>query len=191
MDIFGRTLATALWQHPEERYKSRKEFINFLTCLSCSNFSAPDQAGSTALHHAAASGTAEDIAALVKYGADARATLPQVLLQPLHVATSWNNTAAVSEILMNHAPDQINAGDFRGHTPLHKAVERGNMEMIRLLLELGASTDALSEASCSPLVPACLHNEKFTPYELARATGPGAQCLYRGVEGVLGKECRA
>ena len=187
MDIFGRTLATTLW-HPGKPPRSRIEFIQFLTGLSFSDFSAPDQAGWTALHHAAASGTAEDIAALITYGADVYATLPRVLLHPLHVATSWNNISTVSEILTNHAPDQINTSDFQGYTPLHKAAKGGNTEMISLLLKNGADIDALSEPSCSALLPASLHNEKFTPYQLAKATGPEELNAYNAALTALGRQ---
>ena len=186
MYIFGRTLATTLWCAGKPPV-SRIDFIHFLTCLSFSNFDARDQAGWTAMHHAAASGTAEDVAALIKHGADIKATLPIVLLNPLHIAVSWNNIGTTPEILTNHAPDQINGCDFLGYTPLHKAAMRGYTEMISLLLRFGARTDALSLPSCHRFVPVLLHNERFTPYQLARAIGPEELSAYTAAVKLAGK----
>lgn len=55
----------------------------------------------------------------------------------LSIAVYWNNEKAVRYILKNK-PDEINAQNFEGKTPLILAIEGKNANICRLLLENGA-----------------------------------------------------
>lgn len=48
----------------------------------------------------------------------------------------------LQEVGPDHAKNMINSRDHRGFTVLHKAIESGNMEVIRLLIEQGADINA-------------------------------------------------
>jgi len=49
----------------------------------------------------------------------------------------------VAEVLLDHGADP-NVRDKFGMTPLHVAAMRGNMDLVRRLVEVGATTEALN-----------------------------------------------
>eukprot|EP00834_Sanchytrium_tribonematis_P003044 NODE_108_length_18904_cov_0.654826.p2 type:complete len:616 gc:universal NODE_108_length_18904_cov_0.654826:7382-9229(+) len=56
-------------------------------------------------------------------------------------ACSLNNTSAIHEILDEIQPDTnwlINSSDYDGRTPLHVTCTKGNLEVVKILLENGA-----------------------------------------------------
>ena len=61
----------------------------------------------------------------------------------LHCVTGWGDVAA-ARILIAHGIDVNKAGDL-GYTPLHVACMKGNMEMVKLLIENGADLFAQSD----------------------------------------------
>jgi ankyrin repeat protein len=57
---------------------------------------------------------------------------------PLHIA-AMGTSLEILKLLVEQFPELINKKNFAGYTPLHFAVERGNLEMIKYLLSKNAS----------------------------------------------------
>ncbi|MGA9474432.1 MAG: ankyrin repeat domain-containing protein [Terriglobales bacterium] len=76
----------------------------------------------------------------------------------LHCVVRWDDLSA-AQALIDAGIDVNKAGDL-GYTPLHVACMRGNVEMVRLLIDKGANMFALSEGD-APLATARLagHDE--------------------------------
>jgi len=53
--------------------------------------------------------------------------------------------------LLKEDPNLINAKDWNGETPLHKAAINGHVELVKLLLEEGANPNALSYEGIYPI----------------------------------------
>ena len=64
----------------------------------------------------------------------------------LHVAVDINNIEGVKKLIKNGA--DVNAHGERGLTPLHIAAKKGNTNMCKLLLELGADTSLERNGEC-------------------------------------------
>jgi len=60
---------------------------------------------------------------------------------PLHIA-AFKDKPEVAEVLLKHGADP-NVRDKFGMTALHVAAMRGNVALVRRLVELGATTEAL------------------------------------------------
>ncbi|KAL7835585.1 hypothetical protein SRHO_G00279320 [Serrasalmus rhombeus] len=69
----------------------------------------------------------------------------------LHHATANGNLEVIRLIVATVGPEELNAQDDQGQTPLHWAVEKNQEESCSLLLELGADPNILSMALMSPL----------------------------------------
>ncbi|MDR2779992.1 MAG: ankyrin repeat domain-containing protein, partial [Synergistaceae bacterium] len=87
-----------------------------------------------------ATGTAEEIASALKYGADANARdadgSPALLC-----AARYNNDPDAAAVLIEGGAD-VNAADANGETPLMYAVARfSNAELVQLLLDEGAKVE--------------------------------------------------
>ncbi len=118
-----------------------------------------DFAGSTPFWRAAHSTDVEAMRILVEGGADANLATDGGAT-PLMVAAGigWvgnftqnspdSFTKAVRYCL--ELGNDINAADSRGYTALHGAAGRGDMEMVRYLVEQGARVDALTRNGNSP-----------------------------------------
>ncbi|MFZ0521971.1 MAG: ankyrin repeat domain-containing protein [Candidatus Acidiferrales bacterium] len=76
----------------------------------------------------------------------------------LHCVVRWDDLSA-AQALIDAGIDVNKAGDL-GYTPLHVACMRGNVEMVRLLIDKGANMFSLSEGD-APLATARLagHDE--------------------------------
>jgi cytohesin len=98
-----------------------------------------DQDGDTALHIAAAEGSALIIEWLLERGIDSTAR-NEVGQTPLHIAAGRGHIDAV-DILLTHEFD-VDAKDRAGYTAIHHAVMNNHLTMVRLLLERGADEDA-------------------------------------------------
>jgi ankyrin repeat protein len=99
---------------------------------------AADREGRTALHYACADGLTQMAALLVKHGANSAAKDLHDIT-PLHFAVKAYAPAVAQLLIIEGA--EVDAADHEGNTPLHYAVAEsfGRTEMIRILLERGAS----------------------------------------------------
>ncbi|XP_072513302.1 transient receptor potential cation channel subfamily A member 1b [Salminus brasiliensis] len=70
---------------------------------------------------------------------------------PIHHATASSNLVVIQLIVTTVGPEELNAQDDYGRTPLHWAVEKNQEESCSMLLELGADPNILSMALMAPL----------------------------------------
>ncbi|CAB1326262.1 unnamed protein product [Coregonus sp. 'balchen'] len=75
----------------------------------------------------------------------------QANASPLHYATSHGHISTIQLIVQLTGPDELNASDEEGNTPLHWAVQRTQRESCACLLDLGADPNILNLRLMSPL----------------------------------------
>ena len=114
---------------------------------------AKNMHGGTALHQAASQGAIKVIELLLANKADVNAGNNEGYT-PLHGAISYgkNDTRkTVVEILLKGGAN-VNAKTTRdGETPFHKAIARGDVEIVKLLLNYGADVNSVSKYGVSTL----------------------------------------
>lgn len=128
--------------------------------------------GGTALHQAASQGAIKVIELLLANKADVNAGDNEGYT-PLHGAVSYgkNDTRkTVVEILLKSGAS-ANAKTTRdGETPFHKAIDRGDVEIVKLLLNYGADVNAVSKFGVS-----CLYFARNSPVVLELLKEHGAK----------------
>ncbi len=86
--------------------------------------------------NAATNGDTEKVLTLLEDGIDVNTTFPIVGTHALMVAAAFGHVDTVRALIDKGA--DVNAKDLTGWTPLHAAAFKGNMQIVRLLLENGA-----------------------------------------------------
>ena len=122
------------------------------TCGKKANIRTCNQRNKTALHLAAENNHECIVAALLRYGADPKAT-SDGSWTALHNAVELGHTEIV-RLLMEHNAD-CNAETTHGMTPLHWAAEKGHLEIVRLLLSkpsVRTQRHAKNSSGYSPLM---------------------------------------
>lgn len=142
-----------------------------------SNFNCQDKKGWTALHRAAAFGTAEDVRTLNRMGAALEIRTKNLSWTPVFTAAFYNNLETLLEIIKIDPPDKREA-DLRGWTLLHVAIGAGSFDVIPELLRRGCDPEALSNAT-SHSVPEVFIDTAITPGDIARACGKEAYSKWR------------
>lgn len=99
-----------------------------------------DNEGRTALHHAADLGSAHDLISALN---DMR-----------------RSSAALASAAAPDAADMVNQPDADGYTPLWLAAQRGDPEMVRLLLAAGAEVNLPGAYGATPLLVAACHGRE-------------------------------
>lgn len=128
------------------------------------------------MHRAAAFGTGEDIAALVKRGSSV-SLLTCLNWMPIRCAVRFGNVDTFLELVKHLPPSFPEEKDVRGWTLLHEAASVGSLSMLQILLEHGADPHAKSIAT-SYVVPRGLENRRLTPADVARNKGDDAYKIY-------------
>ena len=100
-----------------------------------------DNAGLSALHHAASAGNLPALKALLVAKSDLRAT-DKAGATPLHWAAARGRAEAVSALIAARAP--LDLADAEGQTPLHMAVAAGHAAVARVLLDAGADPNIVN-----------------------------------------------
>ena len=113
------------------------------------NPNANDDSHRNVLQLAAARGSQNVVKRLLAKGADPNGAGTHVRDSPLDQAIAGQHSQ-VAQMLLDHGAD-INAG---WHPPLHRAARRGHLDMVRFLLERGATLETESQTSDSCLAGA-------------------------------------
>ncbi|KAJ8945242.1 hypothetical protein NQ318_016662 [Aromia moschata] len=101
--------------------------VNFSDCL-----------GRTALHYAACRGHQDILLLLINSGANVNA-IDSDKNMPLHFACSNGHENCVKGLIYSSAEVELNIGNFFGDTPLNLATKWGYLDIVKILLENGAS----------------------------------------------------
>jgi ankyrin repeat protein len=105
--------------------------------------------GSTPLHEAALNGHEHTARVLIDHGSDILDT-NYGNSTPLFLAASYGQFSMV-KFLLSYGRDQLDCPGPREATALHKAVEQGSLEMVRVMLEAGALVATHDSQGCTPL----------------------------------------
>lgn len=119
----------------------------------------PNECGLSPLHYAARNDQGQVIQLLIDHGADPNqsATMENKVLSPLHYAC-WFNAAEAVDILLDNKANVESCAAF-GQKPLHYAVTRASVELVKTLLTKGKAN------------PNGQDNQKFSPLHLATQRG--------------------
>ncbi|TMW69658.1 hypothetical protein Poli38472_001814 [Pythium oligandrum] len=116
---------------------------------------AMDMDGVTAFHAASASGRVDLVKFLLEQGADVNAVANEPNgWSTLHFAMV-NDSIDVRKFMVGFEGVDINAVDEDGWSVLHAAYKRGDLEIVMILIELGAVKNAVTESGKSVLHAAC------------------------------------
>ena len=117
---------------------------------------AADDSGWTPLHSAVSSGHVNAVAFLLENGADTGATTKQGRT----VLHYLKGSKPVAEIVVPKLKkSELNAQDEMGHTAMHRAAARGELDVVKLLVEHGGSPMVRDREGNTPLHSACEANE--------------------------------
>lgn len=108
-----------------------------------------DGVGMTAMHWAASQDSGKHLSVLLKFGADPL-VVDQEGKMPVHWAVEAP-TPVCLQLMLDAAPQLIDAPDAAGRTPLHLAVARGDSTLVQHLLETGCHADAVDGTARSAL----------------------------------------
>jgi ankyrin repeat protein len=146
------------------------KIVEFLLSRGADVNFATESRGTTALHRAANDGDIAIAKLLIKYKADVNAVTKKrfrgestPLLEAAGIFDNNKSLTMVSLLLENGAT--VNVSDSNGWTPLHAAVEVGNISAAKLLLSKGASVSAQTDKGYSPLHLTAIRKYKATYQE--------------------------
>jgi len=155
---------------------SSQEYIEMFAAQSFSEFHVQDNHGWTCAHRAAAYGTAVDIRTLSTLHAPFMLQTFKLGWAPIFCAVSFGNAATFLDLSQLHS-DFLLMADVRMWTLLHVAVNVKSIQLIRLLIDLGADPHARSMPT-DYLVPEDLKNVAVTPGDIALLRGPEVLAAY-------------
>ena len=171
------TAAFYLWSVPHVQMPIQTSFLKVLNMDGRCNLGALGCHRWTALHRAAAFGTAGDVEILIRYGSDPRICTEGLEWSPLYYSTLFSNEPTLRELMSSsHCPD-INSSDVRGWTPLHVAAACGVANILSSLLELGADPYRLTKPT-SFHVPEALQGKALMPLDIAEEAGQEQHGVY-------------
>lgn len=169
-DARGWTAAFYLWSFSHVQMPTQTCFLKFLNMDGQCNLGALGCQKWTALHRAAAFGTAEDVKVLIQYGAEPYICTEIFGWSPLHYSTLFSNELTLRALMSSSHCLDINSSDVRGWTPLHVAAQCGSTTILASLLELGADPYQITKPT-SFRVPKALRGKILTPLEVAKESG--------------------
>ena len=130
-------------------YNNQIEVVNLLNKLSVTlDYNAVDEAGNSALHYAASSGSLRCTEFLLNNGANINGTNAK-MATPIMMATLYSQSNLI-ETLMKVKQCDINHQDCKGETALHWATRCGYINVIKTLLKLGADKNKINVMEQKP-----------------------------------------
>lgn len=176
-DARGWTAAFYLWSFHNVQMPTQTHLLKFLNTDGQCNLGAFGCHKWTALHRAAAFGTAEDVEVLIRYGAEPCICTEGLEWSPPYYSTFHSNELTLRELMSSSYGLDINSSDVRGWTLLHVAAARGAANILASLLELGADPYRLTK-STSFHVPKALEGKILTPLDVAKGFGQKHHDVY-------------
>lgn len=176
-DARGWTTAFYLWSVRDVQMPTQTCFLKLLNMDGQCNLGAFGCHKWTALHRAAAFGTAEDVEVLIRYGAEPCICTEGLEWSPPYYSTFHSNELTLRELMSSSHGLDINSSDVRGWTLLHVAAARGAANILASLLELGADPYRLTK-STSFHVPEALEGKTLTPLDVAKGFGQKQHDVY-------------
>ena len=149
------------------------EYLEMILGGYFTSINVQDAEGWTCLHRAAAFGSADDIETLIKFGASTSILNDRLEWTPNFCAVQFGNISTFTKLQKYTDPALLEQTDARGWTMLHVAANTGNLDMMTLLIKVGADPLALTEPS-DKLVPAGLEGRTLSVAQIARNRGKEA-----------------
>lgn len=109
----------------------------------------------TLLWQCASDGNDQAIRVLLDAGADAGAAKLDDGVSALYIAAQNGHFRVVGQLLGHDRGSDVNQPRDTGATPLLIATQKNHLDIVRLLLQYGASVSAKNSQGCSPFVLAC------------------------------------
>ncbi|KAH8651856.1 ankyrin repeat-containing domain protein [Tricladium varicosporioides] len=185
----GWTAPFSLFGDEPEHQAPCEEYLEIISAASFSDFDAQDGDGWTAMHRAAAFGNANQIRSLIARGASPKIQTRNLMWTPIFCAVQFNNMSTFEE-LTRHQPNFLTATDVRKWTLLHLAVESKRLNIMRLLIDLGADPRACSFPTCF-FIPDDLNGLSLLPGDIARIRGTHILSTYLDALAVKGHDVQA
>jgi ankyrin repeat protein len=147
--LLDRTPEDALGLHEAAAIGNARR-LKTLLGQSRTRVNAPNPEGFTPLGLAAFFGHLDALKVLLENGADVNATSPSRFANTaLDAAVAGDHPNVVKALLAVHGnPNVRSEANF---TPLHKAAEHGNLEIVRMLVEAGADPKATRDGGLRPI----------------------------------------
>ncbi|OAP60815.1 hypothetical protein AYL99_05817 [Fonsecaea erecta] len=134
-----------------------------------------DNRGWGLMHRAAIFADPADLQLLMDYGVDAFESLLEIAWKPLHIVAKYGNHENFSILFRAYekrfGSAALELPDSRGWTPLHLASSNGHVELVRILLDLGADRKTRTNPVNDRNMPESIQGKRCSPQELAWAFG--------------------
>lgn len=163
-----------------------ENFLELLSAASFDDFNAQDREGWTIMHRAAHLGTGNQIRSLISRNVSLDIQTNVLRWTPIFCSVLGNNLSTFAE-LIQYEPRLLEATDVRNWTLLHVAVNSGSLDIMRLLIQLGADPHALSYPTKS-FIPKDLRSLSLTPGDIAKMRGLSIFTAYVNALAAIGHE---
>lgn len=164
----GWNTAFYCWPCADFGQRCMTDFLHVLADDAVVDLDIADTEGWTVLHRVAAYGTAAEVLALIKQGAQIQQVALPLCWNSLHHAVFYGNESTFKALLPYYG-DQINSlTDERVWTLLHIAASAGHDAIVKELLNQGLDPNGLSRPFISHM-PESLFKRACTPREVAAA----------------------
>jgi ankyrin repeat protein len=175
------------WPHARCMGKEQSEMLKILYEHSVLDFEHTDTFDWTIFQRASAFGTSNDIEILITLGAKPLLSNGPLQWSAIHYAVDAGNWDTFTALLPYYGSTVKDIVDERGWSLLHLAAARGNVQIMRYLLQLGAN-HCLQSISSRAYLPEALFDRRCTPEDVAEVYGQEQHKLFLGIVQKLGLE---
>jgi ankyrin repeat protein len=177
VSAWGWTPAFYLWPSPTKGPDSVTNYLEVFGNDASIEWEVFDNWSWTVLHRAAAFGRADEVQALIRFGASPTTCALPLRWMAIHHAVYYGNFETFLVLIDPKYGASIACPDARGWTLLHIAASAGHDAIVRHLLSLGADHERLTLPYASHM-PEQLFNQTFTPAKAAAAQSRERYCQY-------------